>query len=98
MSCLSNKTAQILRNRLRSQPRNKATITRKAFSGRQYINFKGENGGEPGIRTPGGLLTLAGFQDQSIQPLWQLTATLSCRKRGTYYQTKFQCQRFIHKD
>jgi hypothetical protein len=41
-----------------------------------------ENGGEPGIRTPGGLLTHAGFQDQSIQPLWQLTAIAFLSKAG----------------
>ncbi len=31
------------------------------------------NGGEAGIRTPEGLLTLAGFQDQCFQPLSHLS-------------------------
>ncbi len=32
-----------------------------------------KNGGESGIRTPGGLLTHGGFQDRCFQPLSQLT-------------------------
>src|SRR5690554_1698296 len=35
--------------------------------------FERENGGGPGIRTPGGLLTLGGFQDRCIRPLCQPT-------------------------
>ena len=32
-----------------------------------------KNGGGPGIRTPGRLLTFGGFQDRCIQPLCQPT-------------------------
>ncbi len=36
------------------------------------------NGGEGGIRTHGGRLTLTGFQDRHLQPLGHLSAGLLC--------------------
>lgn len=52
------------------------TMRETRFQYRQYEcgnNEKGKNGGEPGIRTPGGLLTHGGFQDRCFKPLSQLT-------------------------
>ena len=38
---------------------------------------KTSNGGERGIRTPGALITLNGFQDRRIKPLCHLSVTLN---------------------
>ena len=43
-----------------------------ALKSRKLLNY----GGEGGIRTHEGLLTLAGFQDQCIQPLCHLSRFL----------------------
>ena len=46
------------------------TATRECY--RSFLR-KEKDGGGPGIRTPGRLLTYGGFQDRCFQPLSQLT-------------------------
>ena len=41
-----------------------------------------KRGGEGGIRTHGGLLTHAGFQDRCFQPLSHLSGSASIEKAG----------------
>ena len=37
------------------------------------VKINKKNGGESGIRTPGDLLSLNGFQDRRLKPLGQLS-------------------------
>jgi hypothetical protein len=43
-----------------------------------------KNGGGPGIRTPGRLLTVGGFQDRCIQPLCQPTVLPKKRQKAYF--------------
>ena len=61
-------------------PPSASTWQQGAFSSNYSIvgnSMKKENGGERGIRTPGALITLNGFQDRRIKPLCHLSVRLN---------------------